>query len=251
MKRILQMVIGGIGFGFYFFPIILGGIFNIGTAAGLLIFGGLFLWGAFRPRILNVLPEMRRKKPLKILTNVFCVLFAAGLFTAAVLSGLMLKACFNEPAPDATVIVLGCAVKDGRPSKMMRTRINAAAEYLKKNPQAKCIVSGGKGEDEAFSEAECMYNELINAGIADDRLFTEDRSTSTRENLLFSREMIEENGLSTELAVVTNEFHEYRAYLIARGLGLESGSVPADTPPGLLPVYWTRELAGILYEWIF
>lgn len=250
MKRVIQIIGGGIGWGFYFFPIVLGGIFNIGTAAGLFVFGGLFLWGVFRPKILGVLPELRRKKPIKLMTNAFCVLFAAGILFSVVLSGVMIGAFSDAPEENATVIVLGCGVNGEKPSKLLNTRIKAAAEYLNEHPEAACVVSGGQGEHEDISEAECMYRELVNAGISPERIHKEDRSTSTRENLLFSHEIIKENGLNESIAVVTNEFHQYRAGKIAEKLGLENGAVPADTPIGLLPVFWTRELAGIVYEWV-
>lgn len=251
MKRFLQIFFGGAGWLFCFFPIVLGGIFNLGTLAGLLLFGGLFLWGVFRPKILKALSELRKKKPLRILTNIFCVLFAVGLAGAAVISGLMINAIRTGPAEDATVVVLGCLVKDGRPSQTLLSRINAAKEYLETHPDAKCVLSGGKGDDEEISEAECMYTELVKAGVEEDRLFIEDRSTSTRENLAFTSELIKENGLTEEIAIVTNEYHEYRAGLIAKKLGISAGSVPAASSPGLLPVYWIRELFGVVYEWVF
>lgn len=251
MKRFLQIFFGGAGWLFYFMPIVLGGIFNLGTLAGLLIFGGLFLWGVFRPKILKTLPRIRKKKVLRFLTNAFCVLFAVGLAGAAVISGLMIRAIRSEPAEDATVVVLGCLVKDGRPSKTLRTRINAAREYLQAHPDAQCVLSGGQGSDEEMSEADCMYAELVNAGIEKERLFIEDRSTSTRENLAFTLELIKENGLNENIAIVTNEFHEYRAGLIAHKLGIDFSAVPAASSRGLLPVYWTRELFGVVYEWVF
>lgn len=251
MKCFLQILFGGAGWLFCFFPIVLGGIFNLGTLAGLLLFGGLFLWGIFRPKIVKTLPELRKKKAVRFLTNAFCVLFAVGLAGAAVISGLMINAICTEPAENATVVVLGCLVKDGRPSKTLLTRINAAAEYLKTHPDAKCVLSGGKGDDEAISEAECMYTELVKAGIEEERLLIEDRSTSTRENLAYALERIKEYGLNENIAIVTNEYHEYRAGLIAKKLGISAGAVPAASSPGLLPVYWIRELFGTVYEWVF
>ena len=247
MKRILQLLFGSTGFVFYFVPVF-AGIFNIGTIMGLAVFGGILLWGICRPKILAALPRVRAARPTKILTNMFCCLFCAGLFVSVLLSGFMLKAISAPPPENATVVVLGCQVNDGAPSRMLAARIKAAADYLSENPAANCVVSGGTDKNETVSEAECMYNELMKAGIAPERVYIEDKSTSTRENLLFSYEIIKENRLCSDIAVVTSEFHEYRARLIAQKLGIESGAVPASTVTLLLPVYWTRELAGIVYE---
>ena len=252
IKRIIQMVVGGVGWGFFFFPILLGGIFNIGTIAGVLLFGGLFLWGLFRPKILPFLQKARETKKGRLLTSLFCVLFACGLLLAAVESALMVRAAVNAPPEDAavTVVVLGCRVRGTVPSKAMRQRLNAARRFLNDHPDAVCVLSGGQGDDEEITEAACMYRELTAAGIAPERLLTEEQSTSTRENFLFSQEIINKNGLPETVVVVTNEYHQYRAGLIAKALGMETYAVSAPSGIGLLPTYWMREWFGILYEWI-
>ena len=88
----------------------------------------------------------------------------------------------NEGAE--TVIVLGCKVNGSTPSKYLNDRCKKAAEYLKKNPDAVAILSGGQGSDEDISEAQCMENVLVKLGIEQSRLYKEDRSTSTSENIV-------------------------------------------------------------------
>ena len=253
IKRTLQIVVGGVGFLFFFLPIGLGGIFNIGTIAGVLGFGGLFGWGLFRPKILPLLQKAREQKRGRRLTSLFCVLFCCGLLLASAESALMVRAALDAPPEDTpvTVVVLGCHVKGTRPSKALRQRLNAAEAFLNERPDAVCVLSGGQGEDEEIPEADCMYRELTAAGIAPGRLYREDRSTSTRENLLFSQAIINDNGLPETVVVVTNEYHQYRAGLIAKALGMETYAVSAPSGVGLLPTYWVREWFGILYEWIF
>ena len=133
----------------------------------------------------------------------------------------------------------------------MRQRLNAAQRFLNDHPDAVCVLSGGQGEDEEIAEAACMYRELTAAGIDPGRLYREDRSTSTRENFLFSQNIIKDNGLPETVVVVTNEYHQYRAGLIAKALGMETYAVSAPSGIGLLPTYWVREWFGILYEWLF
>ena len=253
LKRVIQIVIGGVGFLFFFAPILLGGIFNIGTAAGLLGFGGLLAWGVFRPKILPWLQNVRETKKGRLFTSLFCVVFCCGLVLVTAESALMVRAAVNGPPEDVpvTVVVLGCRVRGTIPSKAMRQRLTAAEGFLRDHPDAVCILSGGQGEDEEIAEADCMYRELIAAGIDPGRLYREDRSTSTRENFLFSREIIKNNGLPETVVVVTNEYHQYRAGLIAKALGMETYAVSAPSGAGLLPTYWVREWFGILYEWIW
>ena len=252
-KRALQLSVGGVGFLFFFLPILLGGIFNIGTIAGVLAFGGLFLWGLFRPRILPYLQKVREKKTGRRLTSLFCVLCCAGLLFVSVESALMVRAAVHAPPEDApvTVLVLGCRVRGTVPSKAMRQRLNAAQRFLNDHPDAVCVLSGGQGEDEGIAEAACMYRELTAAGIDPGRLYREEQSTSTRENFLFSQAIMKDNGLPETVVVVTNEYHQYRASLIAKELGMKTYAVSAPSGIGLLPTYWVREWFGIVYEWIF
>ena len=162
----------------------------------------------------------------------------------------MINAVNKAPENDVTVVVLGCAVKGETPSQMLRLRIDAAEEFLKENPEAKAVLSGGQGSGEDISEALCMYRALIERGIDADRLYMEDKSTSTRENLAFSAEIIEQEGLSKNIAIVSNNFHLYRASLSAKALGLDYSGIPAFTPYPLLATYVMREYLGILAQWI-
>ncbi|MBQ6898987.1 MAG: YdcF family protein [Clostridia bacterium] len=95
-----------------------------------------------------------------------------------------------------------------------------------------------------------MYRELTERGITVDRLYIEDRSTSTRENIDFSKEIILRENLNTNVAVVSNNFHLYRASLSVKDAGLEFYSVSAFTPYPLLATYVMREYMGILAQWI-
>ena len=175
---------------------------------------------------------------------------SAIIILAGVETAFMIKAATAKPSENATVVVLGCRAYGSRPSIMLASRLDAAYEYLTEHPDAICIVSGGQGPDESMPEAECMYLYLTEKGIAPERIYMENKSTSTRENLLFSQEIIEAEGLNPEIAIVTNEYHEYRAGMVADALEMEHSAVSARTPLWLFPTYYIRELYGILYEWV-
>ena len=166
-------------------------------------------------------------------------------------TGCMIGACRKAPRENATVVVLGCRVYGERASLMLRERLDAAYEYLENDPEAMCVVSGGRGSGEDISEAECMYRYLVEKGIEPERIYKEDKSTSTEENMKFSLEVIKENNLDENVAIITNEFHLYRAGLLAEDCGLSFGTAPAQTAVWLLPTYYVRELYAILAEWVF
>ena len=178
---------------------------------------------------------------------------AAGLGGALILlfigvSGCMVAACLKEPREDATVIVLGAALRGDQPSLSLKKRLDAAYEHLTKHPQAVCIVSGGQGADEICTEAGVMKRVLVEKGIDPQRIYVEESSASTFENIEHSRALIQELGLTAEVAIVTQEFHQFRAQQMAKRAGLTvSGAVTAHSPWYLLPSYWIRDFAGVCH----
>jgi uncharacterized SAM-binding protein YcdF (DUF218 family) len=161
----------------------------------------------------------------------------------------MVKASHDNPDGRATtVVVLGCKVKDGRPSLMLRRRLDAAYEYLSENEDVTAIVSGGKGDDELISEAQCMSEYLISKGISPERIIMEDKSESTYENLKFSQSIINERGLEEHITIVSDGYHQLRAELIADSLGIEAYNISAPTSWWLVPTYWVREWFGVIYQ---
>ena len=99
-----------------------------------------------------------------------------------------------------------------------------------------------------------MYTALVSRGISPDRLFLEERSTSTAENLDFSREILAQRGLdpSAVVAIVTNDFHQFRAQLIARERGMMVIGIPAELPWWWLNAnYYVREFFALGKLWLF
>ena len=146
------------------------------------------------------------------------------------------------------MIVLGGQVRGDQPSLTLLRRLSTAKAYLDEHPDMKCIVSGGQGKGEDISEAECMCNWLVSQGIAEDRIYKEDKSTDTDENIRFSKDIMNSEGLGSSIAITTSDFHEYRAGKLAEKYGLEYGSVPSRTVWWLVPTFWMREMYAILAE---
>lgn len=247
----MLFLFGLIGCTGFLVPFLARRILNVGNLAGLIICSALMLYAVFMTRIHQWIQIVRQKTAGRIVLGICVVGLAAAVVLVMVMTTLMVRAAYAKPAGNATVIVLGCKVYGERPSITLEERLKAAITYLKANPESACIVSGGQGADETISEAQCMYLYLINNGIASDRIYKEDQSTTTRENLAFSYEIIKEYGLNEQIAIATNNFHEYRAGKIADSIGLEYGAVSGKTALWLLPTYYARELFAILYEWVF
>lgn len=239
-----------LGILYFLLPFLYGRILNLGNVTGILVLLLLLFYGLFLPGIHEFIRKAWRKKLGKFALLTAGVITGLVILLAGIETGCMIHAATKAPAEDATLVVLGCRTYGDRPSIMLASRLDAAYNYLIEHPQAVCVVSGGQGSDEPISEGEFMYQYLVKKGIAPERIYRETESTSTRENLLFSKAIIEKESLNPQIAIVTNEYHEYRASMVAKALGLEYSAVPAKTPWWLFPTYYIRELYGILYEWV-
>ena len=183
------------------------------------------------------------------------VVFSACVAAFSIVSGMMLKASLTVPPSDGsnyTVVVLGCKVQGDQPSWMLTDRLEKAFAVLSRNESLKCVVTGGKGDDEQYTEAYVMKKYLVEKGISPDRIYTEELSSSTEENLLYSKALIRLNGLSENIVIVTDRFHELRARMWAEKSGFRhiySGC--CETRPYLVLGYWFREMFGLARLYVF
>lgn len=222
------------------------------STLGLVCLGLIFLLVFYRTA-----KRLRKKYPkiTKAVVRIFTVILCIGLLIFGITEAVIIRAGFGNPEePTDYLLVLGAKVnRNGVPSLILRNRIDAAYAYLTAHPDCTAILSGGQGPDEPITEAECMFHELVEQGIDPDRLWLEDKSTSTWENLKFTLALIEaRTGRTPErIALVSNEFHLYRAELFAKEFGLETVGVPAKTTLFFLKVnYFIREAAAIWHYYL-
>ncbi|QUW22045.1 YdcF family protein [Sporosarcina sp. Marseille-Q4063] len=141
-------------------------------------------------------------------------------------------------------IILGAKVNGEIPSLSLQYRLDAALDYAQQYPHVYLILSGGQGAGEHISEAEAMKRFLIENGIQEERLFLEDMSTSTYENLLYSIEKIPDS--IEEITIITSDYHLARAKNIAESLGLQTDVVAAKTPKIVELKLRTRERLALI-----
>lgn len=227
---------------------IISAIVSIGSVFGIMFFTCTSLCGIFSKQFFMLTDKIKSYKIGKIIFRTVTVLFVAAMLFVGVELGAMVYGACRTPDENSTLVVLGCQVNGTTPSKMLRIRLQTAYDYLVENPDTKCIVSGGQGSNERISEAQCMYNWLTEKGISADRIYIEDKSTNTDENIEFSKQIIEKENLNKNLAIVTDGFHEFRASIIAAKHGCSSGAVSAPTPFYLAANFTTRELFALAAE---
>ncbi len=148
------------------------------------------------------------------------------------------------------VIIHGAGLINGnRVSKLLADRLDKAIEIYQKDPTPPILIpSGGKGSDEALSEAEAMAAYLMEKGIPADMIIKEDRSTTTFENLENSKAIIESREGRKKTVLVTSNYHVYRALRYCRKIGLKCTGVGSHVAFYFWPSALIREYIAIHAE---
>ena len=177
----------------------------------------------------------------------YIAVFSALSF-AAMLTGVWLNAQTTPRNGHDAVIVLGAALVGDVIPQGFQNRLDTALEYLSENEGAIVVVSGGQGPTETVTAAYAMKRYLVENGVDPDRIIKEDRATSTFENFVFSKallnEYFEENTYT--VVYVTNDFHLLRARMLAWKAGVTGEGLAAPSQPYLLPNYFSREFLAMI-----
>ena len=172
---------------------------------------------------------------------------------------LSTKAARRIPAFDKDYILIhGCQIKnDGTLTNLLKGRADRAMEFAKmqKDKTGKDIIfipSGGKGDDEVISEADAIKNYLLECGIPEDRIFVEDKSTNTFENLRNAMELIRQDAKTDDpkIAFSTTNYHVFRTGVFASQQGVKAEGIGAKTKSYFWINAFIREfIAALVSEW--
>ena len=205
--------------------------------------GGLF----FIALALMIRFDLWSQFPL-LLRRIICGLLLVGILAFVVAEGCIFAHYRDQGRPDLDyIIVLGAQMKPAGPSAVLKFRLDAAYDYLTANENTLCVVSGGQGPNEPCTEAQGMYDYLVERGISPERIFMEDKSTDTSENIAFSAEII--GGTDKDVGIVTNNFHVFRGMMLARHAGFENAcGISARSNIYFQPNNLVREFFGIMKD---
>lgn len=218
----------------------------LGIAVSALMVGGAAL-GIGLSRSLLTFPLRN------VLINVYAGLFVylECLLAATVIRSV--EAGRHEPAYDKDyVLVLGCKIRpDGSLYPLIRGRVDRAIAFVnaqleETGKRAVLIPSGGQGKDETIPEAEGMKNYMLEQGVPEAYILLEDKSGTTRENLLFSRKLIEEREEKAKVAFSTSSYHVYRGGILAAEEGWDIDGMGSKTKWYFWPNAFLREFIGLM-----
>lgn len=191
--------------------------------------------------------------------DIFCGVYASVylyvecMIIGVIIAGELAAAYVPEPDKDF-LIILGCGLNsDGRPTPLLKGRIDRALEfdrYQKKETgkELTFITSGGKGPDEAVSESSAMKQYLMEHGIPESRIIEEDQSSNTLENMKFSKEKIMAADPEGRIAFATTNYHVFRSGLKARRVKMKALGMGSPTRWYFWPNAAVREFVGLLTE---
>ena len=248
--KIVLIIAGLILIRLYIPPLVSLGVLNAGNLFGMGVGGILILGGIFLNPLLAFIKKLWGGTGGKAFLAIVCVLGITFLSLFFVTLGNVISHSHYTAENQSTVIVLGCQIRGSKPSSTLKWRARVAADYLKEHPDAIAIATGGQGSDEDLSEGQCIFNLMTEQGIDKSRIFIEDKSTNTDANIANAKTIIDANGLSTEVAVATSEYHQYRASMICKKNGLNASSIPSHSSKAAKPTFFTREVFGIWAQWL-
>ena len=189
-----------------------------------------------------------RRRGLRIAA---AIVLAAGIAVFGVIEAPIVAGARTDAPDDVEYLVgLGAGLHGDVPSLSLTDRLEGALAWLEAHPDCVAVVSGGQGPGETMTEGEAMGIWLEARGIDPSRIIVEDRATSTQENLEYSFALIRGRGGEPDgnCAIVTSEYHLYRAKALAARQGVECFGVAARTSwPTLMLNYFIREGFAVTY----
>lgn len=217
--------------------------FNISLLATFILGGIYFIYGLYY----DVIQILAKKSLFKWIKNLFLI------GNAIMVSSILFIAVFGKidtvTYKEDAVIVLGAGLNGEAITLPLYYRLEKCIEYFNQNPNAVIVVSGGQGRNETITEALAMERYLLSKGIPENKIIKEDSSTSTYENFLLSKKLLD-NYFKKEYKTVfiTNDFHIYRAKELSKVVGINSNYMHAKIQWYIVPVTYIREfLANIKF----
>lgn len=187
-----------------------------------------------------------KSKHLNIIYNIYKVIIIIFVSLFLLLEGLILLNINETKDADKvdnidTMIVLGAKVNGTEISNTLKLRLDKAIEYYNKHKSVNIIVSGGQGNDENITEALAMKNYLISNGVNSNNIIEENKATTTLENIIYSKKILDNMNNKGKVLIVTSDYHLFRGRLIASILGIENEGICSTSSISGRLYYMIRE----------
>lgn len=148
------------------------------------------------------------------------------------------------------ILILGAGIFTEEVTPMLKARLDCALQLYQSNPSANIIVSGGQGPDEPISEALAMQRYLIAHHVPQQNIIMEDRSTSTYENIKYTKSLLFNRiSRNAKMICVTSQFHILRALKFGQKFKLKYKGIGSHTPYHFFEVALIRDFLALMYQY--
>lgn len=154
----------------------------------------------------------------------------------------------DEAQTSDVIVVLGAAEYHGKPSPVLRARLDHALELHRRGLAPRFLTTGGAGGDPQFTEGEVARDYLIGRGIPSEDITVEAEGDSTVHSMTAVSEIMRRMGLDSAI-LVSDGYHIFRAKRILESQGMKVYGSPRPSPAqGTLQRKWTylRQAGGYI-----
>ncbi|HEX8849143.1 MAG TPA: YdcF family protein [Gemmatimonadaceae bacterium] len=169
----------------------------------------------------------RRRLRWRIAAALVVALLAGWILTMAEIITIGRR---DEARPASAIVVLGAAQYVGRPSPVLRARLDHAIELWRAGMAPRVIFTGGRGEGDTTSEAAVSRRYALRRGVPDSAIVLETQGRTTRESLSGVAAILKGQSRH-DVILVSDPFHMLRLSILARRFGLEPLTSPTRTSP--------------------
>lgn len=189
-----------------------------------------------------------------LLTSLGILLLAAGIAFTVALVFVLVVSQQDERRPADAIVVLGAAQYNGRPSPVLKARLDHAAELYRDKLAPRIIVTGGVGRGDTLSEAAVSRRYLLWRGVRDTAIVVQPQGRSTYTSMTVVARWLQLRRLSSVI-LVSDPFHMCRLRLEARRTELTAYTSPTPTSPisdnpNLELLYLAREALKVPVAWV-
>lgn len=163
----------------------------------------------------------------RVLTVIVVAMFVLWASSAA---AVLVWSSRDEAQPAQVIVVLGAAQYAGKPSPVLRARLDHALDLWDRHLASLLILTGGTGAGDTTSEAAVGRNYARKHGVPDSAILAENEGRTTSESMRAVAGMLEVRGLQTAL-LVSDPFHMLRLRILARRFGFTPYTSPTQTSP--------------------
>lgn len=169
------------------------------------------------------------RRSLTRLIAAYAVLAALAAWVISVLS-VFLWGARDMARPADAIVVLGAAQYAGRPSPVLKARLDHAIVLWRRGLAKRLVLTGGRGTGDTISEAAVGRRYVMKAGVADSAILLENEGRTTEASIEAVADIME--GKKLERAIfVSDPFHMLRLQILAKRYGVKSVTSPTRTSP--------------------